>query len=94
MFHLSVVDHIRLSFATSAAAYQRHAEAASRLDDLAGNLPEGRLVIDRHHPHCGSVHRGSSLTCDHVVSSSGHAGAETRRYWRRPDLRLRGPATQ
>ena len=32
MFHLSVVDHIRLSFATSAAAYQRHAEAASRLD--------------------------------------------------------------
>jgi hypothetical protein len=32
MFHLSVVDHIRLSFATAAAAYQRHAEAASRLD--------------------------------------------------------------
>ena len=35
MFHLSVVDHIRLSFATSAAAYQRHAEAASRLDRLS-----------------------------------------------------------
>lgn len=32
MFHLSVVDHIRLSFATVAAAYQRHADAASRLD--------------------------------------------------------------
>src|SRR5262249_10655213 len=35
MFHLSVVDHIRLSFATAAAAYQRHAEAASRLDRLS-----------------------------------------------------------
>ena len=32
MFHLSVVDHIRLSFATAAAAYKRHADAASRLD--------------------------------------------------------------
>lgn len=32
MFHLSVVDHIRLSFATVAAAYQRHTDAASRLD--------------------------------------------------------------
>jgi conflict system pore-forming effector with SLATT domain len=35
MFHLSVVDHIRLSFATVAAAYQRHADAASRLDRLS-----------------------------------------------------------
>lgn len=35
MFHLSVVDHIRLSFATAAAAYQRHAEAASRLDRVS-----------------------------------------------------------
>jgi len=31
MFQLSVVDHIRLSFATVAGAYERHAEAASSL---------------------------------------------------------------
>jgi hypothetical protein len=31
MFQLSVVDHIRLSFATVAGAYERHAEAASGL---------------------------------------------------------------
>ena len=31
MFQLSVVDHIRLSFATVAGAYERHAEAAARL---------------------------------------------------------------
>jgi conflict system pore-forming effector with SLATT domain len=31
MFQLSVVDHIRLSFATVASAYERHAEAASGL---------------------------------------------------------------
>jgi|SRR5215831_2237520 len=35
MFQLSVVDHIRLSFATVAAAYQRHADAASRLDRVS-----------------------------------------------------------
>jgi hypothetical protein len=31
MFQLSVVDHIRLSFATIAGAYESHAAAASRL---------------------------------------------------------------
>jgi hypothetical protein len=31
MFHLSVVDHIRLSFATIAGAYESHAAAAGRL---------------------------------------------------------------
>ena len=31
MFQLSVVDHIRLSFATVAGAYERHADAAARL---------------------------------------------------------------
>jgi hypothetical protein len=31
MFQLSVVDHIRLSFATVAGAYERHAEAAGRI---------------------------------------------------------------
>jgi hypothetical protein len=31
MFQLSVIDHIRLSFASAAAAYEGHAEAASRL---------------------------------------------------------------
>jgi hypothetical protein len=31
MFQLSVVDHIRLSFASVAAAYEGHAEAAARL---------------------------------------------------------------
>lgn len=32
MFQLSLVDHIRLSFATVAGAYESHAEAARRLD--------------------------------------------------------------
>jgi hypothetical protein len=31
MFQLSVVDHIRLSFATIASAYENHASASSRL---------------------------------------------------------------
>ena len=31
MFQLSVVDHIRLSFATVAGAYEKHADAAARL---------------------------------------------------------------
>src|SRR5687768_3000038 len=31
MFQLSVVDHIRLSFATIASAYENHAAASSRL---------------------------------------------------------------
>src|SRR5688572_5531027 len=31
MFQLSVVDHIRLSFATIAGAYESHAAASSRL---------------------------------------------------------------
>ena len=45
MFHLSAVDHIRLSFATVAAAYQRHADAASRLDRWSWYMKIGLVAL-------------------------------------------------
>jgi hypothetical protein len=45
MFHLSAVDHIRLSFATVAAAYQRHADAATRLDRWSWYMKIGLVAL-------------------------------------------------
>jgi hypothetical protein len=39
MFQITLVDHVRLSFASVLAAYEGHADAAAKLNDVAKGLP-------------------------------------------------------
>ncbi len=45
MFQLSVIDHIRLSFATAIAAFEGHADAAGRLSLLSRYAKLATLVL-------------------------------------------------